>query len=417
MKKLRIIIVMIGAPLPFGGAIARWYYVLLTELNKRGHEVVSFVTSNSSQDIEKSQKIFPADKYNINYFLFPRRKGILKKLKTIMRPYSYSFSDEFKKSLEKQCEKGFDILHLEQPWTTYVGEKYLDKAVMNVHHLVSIDQENLVFDGNLREVSTRFLSFKTEKKLIKKQKYIRACSPRLSKAIKKINPSAEIDFVPVGIDSSLYPFITDSNRIQSTPTLTLIGDMRWYPTYSSAVKLLDKLWPSIKNFVPEAKLQIVGFSARERLKKYLDLKDVTIEENVPEIMPYFNRSSVFIYTPEKGSGMKIKILEAMCFGIPVVTTEEGVEGLPVEDGVHALVSENDTELINKTVLLLKDLQLQNKMRYAARKLVENHCSPQNTVNLIENIYKKIVPQDVGENHYEKNMDGNRLRRISRSSHS
>src|SRR4029453_11452473 len=56
----------------------------------------------------------------------------------------------------------------------------------------------------------------------------------------------------------------------------------------------------------------------------------------------------------RGSGMKIKILEAMAFGVPVVTTSEGVEGLPAEDGVHAGVCDDDDGLIERAVDLLQD---------------------------------------------------------------
>ena len=59
----------------------------------------------------------------------------------------------------------------------------------------------------------------------------------------------------------------------------------------------------------------------------MNLPDVSIEENVPDIRPYFERSSVFLYPPARGSGMKIKVLEAMAFGMPLVTTEHGAEGM------------------------------------------------------------------------------------------
>ena len=61
-----------------------------------------------------------------------------------------------------------------------------------------------------------------------------------------------------------------------------------------------------------------------------------------------------VYAPSRGSGMKIKILEAMASGVPVVTTSEGVEGLPAVDGVHAGVCEDDAGLIDRTVALLED---------------------------------------------------------------
>src|SRR5439155_3194134 len=116
------------------------------------------------------------------------------------------------------------------------------------------------------------------------------------------------------------------------------------------------------------KVQIVGWSARKALAEFLDRPDVTIEENVPDIRPYFERSAILLYAPSRGSGMKIKILEAMAFGVPVVTTSEGVEGIPAIDGVHAGICEDDDGLIERAVKLLGDVPAQNHQRRAAREL-------------------------------------------------
>lgn len=209
--------------------------------------------------------------------------------------------------------------------------------------------------------------------------------------MKRINPRAEITTVPVGIDASLYEYIPDDRR-STEPILTLIGSMNWYPGYSAAIRLLTRLWPEIKRRVPAARLQIVGWKARERLGEYLDLADVNIEENVPETRPYFEKTSVFLYAPSRGSGMKIKILEAMGFGIPIVTTREGVEGLPAVDGVHAGVCEDDAGLIERAVSLLQDPERQNRQRLEARRLLESHCGPAPTLDAIESIYSRMVTQ-------------------------
>ena len=131
----------------------------------------------------------------------------------------------------------------------------------------------------------------------------------------------------------------------------MIGSMNWYPSHSAAVRLLTRLWPEIKRRIPNARVQIVGWQARSALKEFLEMPDVTIEENVPDIRAYFERTGVMLYAPARGSGMKVKILESFGFGVPVVTTSEGVEGLPAVDGVHAGVCEDDAGLIDRAVEL------------------------------------------------------------------
>ena len=91
--------------------------------------------------------------------------------------------------------------------------------------------------------------------------------------------------------------------------------------------------------------------------------------------------------------MKIKILEALGFGVPVVTTREGVEGIPAEDGVHVGLAEDDAGLIERAVKILQTPGAQNKQRAAGRALLEAHCGPKPTLDAIEGVYQKMTAQE------------------------
>jgi glycosyltransferase involved in cell wall biosynthesis len=120
------------------------------------------------------------------------------------------------------------------------------------------------------------------------------------------------------------------------------------------------------------------------------MPDVEIFENVPETRPFFEQSSLLLYAPSRGSGMKVKVLEAMAFGLPVVTTSEGVEGLNARDGVHAGIAEDDAGLVDRSVALLTDTTLQNSLRRAARRLIEVECDPSRTLDIVEGIYSRVL---------------------------
>ena len=160
-----------------------------------------------------------------------------------------------------------------------------------------------------------------------------------------MNPAAEVATVPVGIDPGLYPYIPDDRRT-GEPVVSVIGNMGWYPTHSAAVRLLTRLWPEVKKRVPAARLQLVGWGARSALKDYLALPDVTVEENVPDTRPYFERTAVLLYAPGRGSGMKIKILEALGYGVPVVTRFR----------TYKLELERDSETYCETIMTLPAMQ-------------------------------------------------------------
>ena len=117
---------------------------------------------------------------------------------------------------------------------------------------------------------------------------------------------------------------------------------------------------------------------------------VTIAENVPDARLYFERAGVMVYAPGCGSGMKVKVMEAFALGVPVVTTAEGVEGLPARDGIHAGVCEDEAGLADRAVRLLTDRDTAERQRTAARALLEQHCGPGPTLDALERVYGRIT---------------------------
>jgi glycosyltransferase involved in cell wall biosynthesis len=387
MQPLRIILVMIEPPLPFGNAAARWFYVLLRGLAEHRHRVTAFAACSKPEEIARARELFPRPEYDLRCYPFPQRRGLRAKVESARRPYSFMFGPDLRRDLDAELARGFDVLHLEQLWSGWLGRQHIAKTLVSVHHLVWIDLSE-VHAHSWRGWMGRRLMLSTERKLVRSFKHFRSCSPRLVPEMLAVNPRADITVIPVGVDFSQYRCIPDGERT-GAPVVSVIGSMGWYPTHSAAVRLLTRLWPEIKTRVPAARVQIVGWSAREKLKEFLGLPDVTIVENVPDIEPYFQRTGVLLYAPGRGSGMKIKVLDALGFGVPVVTTSEGVEGLPAEDGTHVGLAEDDAGLIERAVRLLQDPARQNRQRAAGRALLESHCGPKPTLDALEVLYQKM----------------------------
>ncbi len=384
MKK-KIILITLEAPIPFGGAAARWYYILLTELLKRGHDVSVFSAVSKKEDIQKIKEAFPNT--NIKAFEFPKRSGLKAKVETLLKPYSYMFSNELQQEINYRLLEPFDIIHLEQLWTAWLVKDHYKKVMMSVHYLTNIDLE-FVKNNSFKDSLTNWLMKRTEKKLLKKMFYIKSCSNRIADKVNEWYPEKRIISVPFAIDKKLYLFSEDDLR-PAQKRITLIASMNWYPGASAAFRLLKELWPKLSELNPDCILTIVGWQAESVLSEFKKLKNVEILENVPDIVPYFQASSLLLYAPVRGSGMKIKILEAMLLGAPVVTTSEGVEGLRVTNGKEVFVAEENSELIKKADQLLNDIELQKSMRIAARKFIEVECSASTIVDSIEKYYSEI----------------------------
>ncbi|HEX4948626.1 MAG TPA: glycosyltransferase family 4 protein [Blastocatellia bacterium] len=388
MKPLKIVLVMIEPPLPFGNAAARWYYVLLNGLVARGHEVKAFAACSKEDDIVQAQKLFPAPQFDLRCYPHPHRHGLSAKWETLRRPYSYMFSNDFKRDLEAELAKGFDLLHLEQLWGLWLKSDYPARTLVSALCLARVDLRHVRKTNWQRRFESSLMSW-AEEKLLRRAKNLYCLSQRDANEIREVNPRCQISIAKLGIDISLYKYISDSERA-TEPLISLIGSLNWYPTFSAAEKLLTVLWPKIKQQVPKAQLQIIGWKAREVLQQYIGMADVTIEENVPQIEPYFRKTNILLYPPSNSSGIQVKLQEAMAYGVPIVTNQEGAEGLSLQSGIHAEICETDEELVTSTVALLRDVERQNRQRYAARKFLESHFAPEPALNNIEEIYRKML---------------------------
>ena len=379
---------MVEPPLPFGNAVARWYYVLLKGLVKRGHRVTAFASCSRPEEIEKAKSLFAPPDYDLQCYAHPERRGLWAKWETMRRPYSYMFSADLRRDLAIERARGFDVLHLEVLWSGWLGLAHSERAVINLHYLFEIDLAN-VPPSSFADQVRRLITCRSERYLLRHYPTIISPSSRLSARVREISPTSNVHTVPLGMDLSLYPF-KNGERAGCEPVVGLIGSFNWQPTYSAGIRLLTRLWPEIKRHVPKARLQIVGREARAALRDFLGMPDVIIQENVADTIPYFLSTDVLLYAPSRGSGMKVKVLEAFALGVPVVTTSEGVEGIPAQDGIHAGVCEDDAGLIERTVELISHPGRQERQRIAARALIESHCSPSPTLDALEQIYKNMI---------------------------
>jgi glycosyltransferase involved in cell wall biosynthesis len=379
---------MLEPPVPFGNAAARWYYVLLRGLVRRGHQVTAFASCTKESEISEARQLFSSPEYDLRLYPARNESSIGERIASFIRPMSYLFTPALRRDFSQALQAGYDVLHLEHLWSAWLAPRTPAKTVVNVHYLVDIDarceepvtlKDRLLLQRRIR----------AERALLMQMKNICALSPRLTDRISQINPHARTFTVPLGIDLSLYPFDRNPSA-HDRPTVGLIGSFNWGPSLRAGQHLLNVLWPQINERVPGARLMLVGRTAR-RAFGYAAGEDVIIESDVPDTKAYFNALDVLLYAPPVGSGMKVKILEAFALGTPVVTNDEGIEGLPVRDGVHAGVANDDAGLVERAVTLLSNAAIRSRYRIAARDLVMSQCSEQATLNQVESMYEAFVP--------------------------
>ena len=237
---MRIIVVTTEPPDPFGNAASRWFYVVLRGLAERGHAVTMLSTYSDPASMSRAKAIFPTPQYDLRCFSEGRHRGFLGKVKSEREPYSYVFSSELRDVLHKLCTAGFDILHLEQMWAGWLGWDVSDRALLNVHYLFSSDLSSTEPTGiydRLRRAGT----FDAERRVLRHYPNVACLSNRLVRDIQRIAPARQAAIIPLGIDSTLYPFSPEDPA--GPLTVGVIGNFSWTPTYEAAQRVRSRLWP------------------------------------------------------------------------------------------------------------------------------------------------------------------------------
>ena len=394
---MKIVVVTPAVPHPFGDTAARWFYVLITELVVRGHEVVALVATEEPDDriAEAKQWLAKCDgKLTFHCHRLKVDSAVLRrKWQNLMRPRSEIQQDsQFTAQLRRELARGYDVLHLEQMSTGWLGLN-VPQALLNVHYFDAIDwaeRENM----SLRDRKALWQARRATKHLLHGINSVRLLTPRLKEMAESINPEGHYWVVPLALDPSLYAM----PALVKEPTVGLIGSMHWEPSRSAAERLITRIWPLVKRQVPLAKLYIAGWSAAEYLGEYSSQPDLTLADNLKHPSEFFSRTAVMVYAPSRGSGMKVKVMESMAYGVPVVTTWEGVEGIDYQNGQECWVAETDAELAGKVCRLLQNSAERQQMRNAARTLIEERYSPRPVIDKMVSVYEQLITSPKASSH-------------------
>lgn len=386
---MKIIVVTPAVPHPFGDSAARWSYVLITELLARGNEVVAVAaTEESEQRIAETKHWLSKSGGQLTLYCHRLQVdsfALRRKWQNILRPRSEMLQDSALTSLVRtELANGYDILHLEQMSTGWFGLG-VPRALLNVHFFDVIDwaeKKNMT----VADHKALWQAHRATRHLLHSLPNVCLLSPRLKEMALSINPEGRYWVVPLALDPALYPM----QPATTEPVVGLIGSMHWEPSRSAAERLINRIWPLIKQKVPQARLYIAGWNAAQYLNKYSSRPDMTLAENLNHPTDFFSRAAVLVYAPSSASGMKVKVMESMAYGVPVVTTGEGVEGIAYENGRECWVGETDEDLAGKVCRLLENSGERRQMRDAARLLIEQRYSPRPVVDKMVAVYEQLI---------------------------
>ena len=168
----------------------------------------------------------------------------------------------------------------------------------------------------------------------------------------------------------LKNYTTADNDDKNKNSVFHFGGMDWIPNQEAVDWFLENCWDKILQEIPDCNLIIAG---RNIPKKYfqLNVKNICIIPDVPHSEEIYNNYNVMIVPLLSGSGLRIKLIEGMSYGKPIVSTTIGAEGIPYEAEKELLVSDDAEGFSNNVIRLIKDENLTLNLSKNARNFAKN----------------------------------------------
>ena len=172
--------------------------------------------------------------------------------------------------------------------------------------------------------------------------------------------------------------------------LLFIGGFAHRPNPDGIVWFGREIWPTVRHELPDAHLRVVGSSPTPEVLDLATIAGIDVVGWVPDITPLCDRAAVLIAPLRFGGGVKIKVVEAMARGLPVITTPVGAQGLAVRSGDQLVIAADGPDFARAVVELLRDPARAERIGRAGRDHVAATCSPAATRQKLEAMLAAVV---------------------------
>jgi glycosyltransferase involved in cell wall biosynthesis len=156
---------------------------------------------------------------------------------------------------------------------------------------------------------------------------------------------------------------------KSCPQLLFVGHLGYLPNRHAIKFLCKKMMPRLQRQIPDARLQICGRLPRSKTVKLIAKHGHELISNPLDLSAAYNRATAAVIPLFEGGGTRLKVLEAMAAGCPVVATQKAVEGLNLCAPHHYRNAETAEEFVEQIAALHQDLEAVDEMISNAQRFV------------------------------------------------
>lgn len=268
----------------------------------------------------------------------------------------------------------FDAFHADQLWMApladlcgTVGLKVLDQhnAVFKVPERLASHHPNPAARVLLRKEASKLARF--ERATVDRFDDVVWVSQEDREAVCGRAGTRRQHVIPIAVDPRASAPVSRPRPSR----VTFLGGLHWPPNADGVRWFAEHVWPAVSGAVPGATLTVIGKGAGRVLASD-PLARIDVRGYVEDLRALLSETAAFVVPLRTGAGMRVKILDAWCWGLPIVSTTVGAEGIDVTPGENLLVADDPAAFADALVRVLKDSALACRIAAGGRATVEAH---------------------------------------------
>ncbi len=294
-------------------------------------------------------------------------------------------------------EEHIDVLHVDQlNMMRFVPADWSGTVILDEHNAVWQVVERLR-KGIRNPISRWFLGREAclirnlEGAACQRSQIVLAVSEQDRQTLQEVaGESVLIKVVPITVDVKSFETVWVARNPQSGRLLT-VGTMFWPPNSEGVIWWLRNGYESLRTICPDLTYDIVGARPPRTLQALAKrCKGVNLHGYIADVVPFWTSATALVVPILSGGGVRVKILEAMAMGLPVISTTIGCEGLAVRNGEHLLVADMPEAFVNACVMLLQDKELAHRLALNARQLVFEQYEEKIALIALDDAYEEVA---------------------------
>ncbi|MEZ5499011.1 MAG: glycosyltransferase family 4 protein [Steroidobacteraceae bacterium] len=402
---MRILWISHNVPFPpVTGALVRNYNLFRRIANRHAVDLLCFNQSallSSNKQIELAAAELRKFAKSVEIVSIPAERHTLPRLLLYLRAviskggYSMNWlrSREMAQIITILVAKGqYDVIHLDTISLAIFVPLFRDYPIVLNHHNVESQVMATRCNVEHRLIHRTIYRLESSRLVDAEQEYCRlvSCNVAVSEAdaaiLRRLAPQSRVEVCENGCD--VQHFTPHEKPAEQLCTLIFVGNFGWAPNVDAVEYFFNRIWPVLKVDAPGLRVRVVGAKPPALVSNVASLDSSVIATGfVDDLLAEYRHADICICPLRHGGGTKLKLLEAMAVGLPIVTTSVGAEGLDLIHGQHALIADDVQDFVQAIKKIRSNPDFAISLGRAARELAVSRYSWDSLAERLEKIYE------------------------------